>query len=398
MIKAKKRILFVDDEHFVLKGLERMLHVMRDEWEMEFVDNGRSALERMEQVAFDVIVSDMRMPRMNGAELLNEVMLRHPRTVRLILSGHADRELILRCVGATHQYLSKPCDAAVLKATMVRATGLEGFFRNEQLTSLVARIGTLPSLPLLYTEIIQCLQSPEVSMEEVGAIVEKDLAMTAKILKLVNSAFFGLARPICSPAEAASYLGADILKALVLSAHLFAAGEPRGGYGLSAEELWSHSLQTAHAAKTIAQSEHLGESIMSEAFVAGLLHDVGKLVLASNFPEEYRRVTARRQLTRRSAREVELEIFGSSHAEIGGYLLGLWGLPVPVVEAVALHHSLSAGGRHGFTALAAVHIADCLVQPAENYPVDLVELEKLGIGDRLAQWREVISESPVHAG
>ncbi len=107
-MNAKKRILFVDDESLALQGLERMLRNMRNEWEMEFVDSGPKALERMAQADFDVVVSDMRMPCMNGAHLLNEVMLRYPATVRLILSGHADQDLILKCVGSTHQYLAKP--------------------------------------------------------------------------------------------------------------------------------------------------------------------------------------------------------------------------------------------------------------------------------------------------
>src|SRR5271168_4540910 len=121
----KKRILFVDDDKFALNGMDRSLRSMRDEWEMEFVGGGNQALLRMDEAAFDVIVSDMRMPGMNGAELLNEVMKRHPKTVRLILSGYADHDLIMKCVGSTHQYLAKPCDAKTLKMTVQRAAHLE---------------------------------------------------------------------------------------------------------------------------------------------------------------------------------------------------------------------------------------------------------------------------------
>src|ERR1700733_7175339 len=151
----KKRILFVDDEDFALRGLERLLRSMREEWDMEFVDSGEKALARMNGAAFDVIVSDMRMPGMNGAELLNEVMKHHPKTVRLILSGYADRDLILKCVGSTHQYLAKPCEAESLKAAVSRASNLEGSLQSERLKSLVGQMSRLPSIPSLYMQVVE---------------------------------------------------------------------------------------------------------------------------------------------------------------------------------------------------------------------------------------------------
>ena len=196
----KKRILFVDDDELALRGLDRLLRTMRDEWEMEFTDSGEKALARMALVPFDIIVSDMRMPGMNGAELLNEVLKRHPKTLRLILSGYADRDLILKCIGSTHQYLAKPCDAKTLKMTVRRAAHLEESLKSEALRLLLNRCSVLPSVPALYSEIVETLQDPAADVEEVGAIIVRDVAMTAKILKLVNSAFFGLGNEISSPA------------------------------------------------------------------------------------------------------------------------------------------------------------------------------------------------------
>jgi HD-like signal output (HDOD) protein len=387
--QPRKRILFVDDEPLVLQGLQRLLRGMRDGWEMEFVQSGYAALERLAQAPCDVIVSDMQMPGMNGAELLNEVMRRFPRTVRLILSGEAERALILRCVGSTHQYLAKPCDPEVLKYTIARATSLESVFQNPELMALVARIDTLPSLPSRYTDILTALQSPSISMENIGAIIEQDIAMTAKVLKIVNSAFFGLAREISSAAEAAAYLGADVLKALVLSAHMFARYEADEGSNAFAEQLWFHSLTTGIAAKALAREEEAGEAVANEAFVAGTLHDVGKLVLASSFPAEYRRVLTLVQTRGISCEEAERAVFGAAHPEIGGYLLGLWGLPVPVVEAVALHESSEASLRPGFSALTAVHIANSLARPVPKR-LDPVRLAASGLSHRLTLWQSTI--------
>jgi HD-like signal output (HDOD) protein len=390
-----KRIIFVDDEALVLQGLQRMLRPLRNEWEMEFVDSGAKALERMAQAPFDVVVSDMRMPGMNGAELLSEVMKRHPKTVRLILSGHADKDLILKCVGSTHQYLAKPCDAEALKATVLRAASVENTLRDEKTKELVARMDRLPSIPSLYVQMVEALHNPEVTLEEVGGIIAKDMAMTAKILKLVNSAFFGLRRQVSSPVEAANYLGLDTIRSLVLSINAFSQFESLPVGKFSIEALWSHSLNTAAIAKSIAQAESDDPKLADEAFIAGMLHDIGKLVMAANFSQEFNRSLDLILEKKLDPIAAEQEIFGASHADVGGYLLGLWGLPVPVVEAIALHHSQGKAMQKCFSPLTAVHAANGIIHEREvageaNPPVriDSDYLTALGLSEQLNTWRK----------
>ena len=390
----KKRILFVDDEEFALRGLDRLLRSMRDEWEMEFVDAGDKALARMAEAQFDVIVSDMRMPGMNGAELLNEVMKRHPKTIRLILSGYADRDLILKCIGFTHQYLAKPCDAKTLKMTVLRAVHLEESLKSETLRQLVNRCNVLPSVPALYSEIIETLQDPEAGIEKIGAIIIKDVAMTAKILKLVNSAFFGLGNEISSPSEAVAFLGTDTIKSLILVTHAFSNSEIQLD-GFSIESLWSHSLEVSKAAKIVAFYEGAEKKFIDEAFVAGLLHDVGKLVFALNLPQEYQEAINLARGTQVSLAVAERQIFGADHADVGGYLLGLWGLPVPVVEAIALHHRPDTTPLKSFSPLTALHVANALASAAHPSMIDVPAseldmqyLSTLGLNDHLNAWRQ----------
>ena len=272
----KTRILFVDDEDLALRGLNRLLYPMRQEWEMEFLDSGEKALKRMAIAPFDVVVSDMRMPGMNGAELLNETMKRYPKTVRLILSGYADRDLILKCVGSTHQYLAKPCDADALKMTVRRAAELERSMKSDTLRKLVTRCVILPSVPALYSEMIEALQDPETNIETIGSIIAKDGAMTAKILKLVNSAFFGLGHKIADPNEAVAYLGTDTIKSLALCANAFSEFEHAQLQGFTVESLWEHCLVTARVAKMVAIHEDADRKLADEAYAAGLLHDLGQ--------------------------------------------------------------------------------------------------------------------------
>jgi len=390
----KKRILFVDDEPLVLDGLQRMLRPLRADWDMVFAQSGVKALELMSQMPFDVVVSDMRMPEMNGAHLLAEVLKRHPQTVRLILSGHADKDLILKCVGSTHQYLAKPCRAEDLKAAIARAAELNSTLKDKGLRQLVSCMQHVPSMPKLYIEIVEKLQDPEIGLDVIGDIISKDVGMSAKMLKVVNSSFFGLAREISNPAEAVSYVGAELIKSLVLSIHAFSQFETTTLGGLSIDALWQHSQSAASLAQAIARMEDADQKIIDEAFVGGLLHDIGKLVLASNFPAEYARIVEIGRKGAESLVATEENTLGANHAEVGGYLLGLWGLPVPVVEAIALHHNPSQSTYRDFSPLTAVHAANALLNfsgPAdkliESKNLDRDYLKLLGLEDRLETWR-----------
>lgn len=389
-----KRILFVDDDPNVLQGLRRMLHPMRREWDMAFADSGAAALALLCQAPFEVMVSDMHMPQMNGVQLLTRVKERYPHIVRIILSGYADHEMILGSVGPTHQFLTKPCDTETLKAAVTRACALRDLLANEALRRLVAGIQTLPSLPPLYLEVLEVARDPNGSLKQIGKIIEQDISMTAKILQLVNSAFFGLRRQISSPVHAVSLLGLDTVQALVLSARVFKGFDQAENPALCLDDLWQHSMAVGVVAKQIVKAEGGEQRLLNDALMAGLLHDVGKLVLATNLPERYREVLTLVQAQEMTGWEAEQAVLGATHAEVGAYLLGIWGLPDALVGALAFHHCPAAYSDCTFSLLTAVHVANALVQKteAEDVPegvtsVDLDYLVALGLSDRLAAWR-----------
>src|SRR5579872_4509989 len=202
-----KRILFVDDEPKVLDGLKRMLYTFRRDWEMVFVTSGQEALTQLSSSNFDVVITDVRMPEMNGIELLAEVRERHPQVVRMVLSGAADQELTISSVTVAHQYLAKPCEATRLRETVDRALNLRVMLEDPALQKVVSRIHSLPSIPTVYRQLMEAVQSPDTTPKEIGGIVAQDVAMTAKVLQLVNSSFFGTTRQITRPTEAVIYLG-----------------------------------------------------------------------------------------------------------------------------------------------------------------------------------------------
>lgn len=400
----RRRILFVDDEPNVLQGLQRMLRSMRNEWDMDFANSGEEALRKMEEAPFDVVVSDMRMPGMNGAQLLKEVARRYPDVVRIVLSGHSDREYILQLVTTTHQYLAKPCDAETIKDTVNRACALRDLLASKELSAVVSRIKSLPSLPSLYTRIIEILQSDDPSLQKIGEIVSEDIAMSAKVLQLVNSSFFGIARRISNPVQAVMFLGLETVKALVLSVQIFAKWESSKVKGFDIERLWHHSMMVGAMAKRLAETEQLSTREVDEAFTAGLLHDVGKLILAASLPDIYQKVLVASKAQHIPLWQAEETAFGTSHAEVGAYLLGLWGLPTSIVEAVAWHHRPAECPARTFCPLTTVHVANALWYqntPAEESNIqvmDTVLIESMGLTERLPAWQALYEKMAGQGG
>ena len=390
------RLLFVDDESKLLDGLKRALRPMRHEWNMTFVTSGAEALTALEQAPFDVVVSDMRMPEMDGAQLLNEVQQRYPQTVRIVLSGHSDQELIYQSIAATHQYLAKPCATEVLKAAVMRACALRKLLGNESLRRLVTGMQQIPSQPALYAEIRREAESKTASLGTIGAIISKDMGMTTKILHLVNSAYFGLRGTASTAEQAVNLLGLDTVQALVLTVHVFSQFASTQGAHFNLDCLWEASTETGALARAIAKAEQAPALVIDQAYTAGLLHDVGMLVLAANVLTRYDTMLKTAHDQGIPVWEVERQELGATHADVGAYLLGLWGLDDPIVEAVAFHHHPSDCVGNTFSPLTAVHVANVLQQelsqPATGdvpSKIDVTYLDTLRLTDRLPHWREV---------
>lgn len=397
-----KRVLFVDDEPNVLDGLQRMLRRQRGEWEMTFVTGGQEALNHLKAHETDVIVSDIRMPEMDGVTLLTRVREQYPGIVRIALSGFSDQEMLLRSTGPVHQFLAKPCDADALRDTVVRACALRELLAGANVQSIVSSIRSLPAMPALYQKVVEVLASPEGSVGEVGLLISRDVGMTAKVLQLVNSAFFGLRHHVTSAEQAVALLGMDTVKALVIGLGTFSDFEKNGPSDLPIERISYHSTRVANVGHRIAQGQGGGGTLVDDALMAGMLHAVGVLVFLANFRQEYREVRKLMAAEPVSLIAAESQVFGVSHAEVGAYLLGIWGLPDAIVEAVAFHNTPLRCVNQAFSAMTATHVANALVHerevkmelrtvgnPAQQAQVDETYIEQLQLTSHLPKWREI---------
>lgn len=392
----KTTTLFVDDEPNILAGLKRMLRIMRQEMDFHFAESGQEALEILANNHIDAIVSDMRMPGMDGAALLTTVQEKYPHIIRIMLTGHADEEAILRTVGVVHQFLAKPADPDTLKAVLLRACALQGLMKNEQLKSLVTSLGKLPSLPAVYAELQRKLADPDCGIGDIAAIIEKDMAMSAKVLQLVNSAFFGLYKNIDSPIRAVNLLGLDTVKTLVLGVGVFTELKTKPSSVFSVGLLWDHSMTTAAFAKHIAMETTNDKQLADTVFIAGMMHDVGKLLLFSTLHEAYIQAVEMAKDEHISLYEAEQRVLNSDHGDVGSYLMGLWGLPGSVVEAIAFHHRLDDYPEPSLSPAVIVHAADIIyhqLSPAASVgkapALNRMYLERAGLADRFPQWLEL---------
>lgn len=391
-MKSKGKILFVDDQQNILSGLERMLHAMRNEWDMKFCSSGKDALLLMEKQCFDVIIADIKMPDLDGAQLLKKVEEICPATIRFILSGHSDQELVFQTVGHAHQYIAKPCEPEMLRQYIDRSLRLREELTNEALHSTIAQIKSLPSPPYIYSEIINLIQNEEASLDAISKTIKKDISLTAKLLQMVNSAFFGLPRHVESVMEAVNYLGLNTVQGLVLSAGIYHQFENSGLPGMSMDSIFAHAAAVAANAKKIGTEIGLDKRYSEEAFLSGLLHDIGKLIMVANFPNELKRIIGIVKTGSMEFHEAEREVFGTGHPEIGSHLLSLWGFTDSILEIVAFHHSpdrLVHPAKNVFTAVYIANEIDRqrLTGDKENgrLSLDTGYIEKLGLTDRLPQ-------------
>lgn len=353
----KTRVIFVDDEPNVLAAIRRMLRSKRNEWDMEFAESGAIALSLFEEQVFDVIVSDIRMPNMDGAELLHMIKDNYPGVVRIALSGQVDLAEVIRSIRAVHQYISKPCEAEELIQKIEGALISRTVLTDPQMQSIVTEIDSLPVIPRVFQAIQDELKQPEPSIEKIAHYIAMDVGLVAKILKLVNSPYFALPRHIDSIMQAITMLGLETIQALVLSSHLFSMYDEKSIPNFSLELLWDHSFRVSNIACLIGQCEGLDRDTVVQARMAGLLHDVGKLILASNFPDKYQTVMKLISEKEAPINACEKDVFGTTHAQLGAFIMGLWGMSGDVVKAIGYHHSYN---EYDLSVCMLVSIADVI--------------------------------------
>ncbi len=390
----KKRLLIVEHDPFLLQTYTGVAKEEPDRWDVAATSDARQALELMDRFEFDVVVSDLRMPGISPVELIEAIKIKAPRASRIVVSDISDHEETTRHLNSVHQFLAKPFEMQALKSALARIRRLNDYLQDPQLKTLIGQFGALPSLPSLYVRIMKELGEEDPSVDRAAKIISEDPAMTARVLQIANSAVLGLARRIGSPFEAIQYLGFGTVRSLVLSAHIFSCFQRKNLKGLSFDHLWSNAIRSSGLARMIMELENFDTATAEDATIAGMLHDVGELMIVSTMPAQYHRARKLSVEQNLPFHEAEMAVYGATHAGAAAYLLGMWGLPTPIVEAVAFHHTPDKSEMRTVSPLTAVHVADAFaweLSAPESRPkstgLDTNYLTALGLQDRLEVWR-----------
>lgn len=392
----KKNILFVDDSEQVIKGIQRQLRSYRDQWQLFFATSGPQALELMAQQPIDLIISDMFMPEMHGDALLKIVSERYPGTVRMILSGFADEETLKSGLQIAHQHLSKPCSAEDLRETIVQIFKIQTLVNNPRLIESIGDLNQLPCLPKIYQELNTALAKDTTTTRDLADIFANDMVLSAKLLQLVNSPYFGLNRSISSLSEAINLIGIKKLNSLVISVHIKTAFPVKNlEMEHHMQHIWKNAAQVAELARLIALAENLHDDYPDQSYLGGLLHNMGLLIFLSRGGNQLKTLLEQVRTTETPLPELETNIYGFTRSEAAAYVLSLWKIPSHVVEAILLQNTPNDTTYESVSALTTVHAAACLLKQPDTpdydrlfeMQLDTDYLKRIDKLERVADWQ-----------
>lgn len=350
----KLKILFVDDEKKVLSSLKRLFYNKKEEWKMDFVLGGRDALKQVREIEYDIVISDMHMPGIDGAYLLEQIQTISPYTLRFILSGYSDIDLVKKTLKVTHKFFHKPCPKDKLEKIINRVVFLRKLLPDKSLREKINQIGVLPCNPLIYAMLVEALSKSD--LKRFQDTLYYDVCMFLNLFKIIMNSFFVEAKGIYSFFKLLHNIDLSIMETVFLSQEIFLNYSDFMFKDFSINEIWRHSRLVAYLSKAIAQSFYKDYKFIEDCFIAGLLHDVGILLMLLIFKERYLNFL-KNNFYKSDFEKKEIDEFKCSHALLGAYLVGIWGANVNIVEAIAFHANPSLIKKKKLSPLSIIHFA-----------------------------------------
>jgi len=386
-----RRIYVVDDQPQVLEIAVAIIAAVMPKAAVTGFTDPFKALEAIKASPPDLILSDQLMPGMQGSQLLEEARLAAPNALRIIMSGYVAPDR-LNVITSAHQYVAKPFDARQLQELLRRTFAAHDRAPDPRLQTVVTSLRSLPSLPQVHHVLLAELAGSQGASTSIGQMVAQDAGLSAKVLQLANSPLFGPDYLVTNPVEAVVCLGTNMIAAVVLSQTLFKHYEAHCHLEFSLPRIWSHCWETAALAQCYCRENDLPRQAREEAFLAGLLHETGRLILVDNFPEQFQAACDAARRDKSPLAPCVAEAFGAAPSRIAAYLLDLWGLPQGAVTAVSLLDQPEEEMAAAFTTASALYIADqvaCMETPPDAFPPaewNAAYLRSIGCPDDLKYW------------
>ena len=395
----KVRVLIIDKNDEIRFELQSGLKKHVDSYDFLYTDKTDGVEESLNVNEIDIVLADISLEKKEDIQLLKSIKEDFPELFIVVFTGEESKLNVNDIYRFSHQILSKPINVDKVIESFERRKRMMKYLHDGKLMGVINNITDLPTLPETYLKIEEEMASKNVSVQRISSILSHDLSFTVKILHVVNSPFFGLKYKINNVMQAVSLLGVNIIKSLVLYHHTFSISPIGPKFKNYFEQLWIHSNKVGRYAEQILYDTNQAElEMIEEAYIAGLLHDIGKVVMLNidGYPDKVFEYIKEHE-TRFS--NAEYKIFGTSHSEIGAYFLSLWGLPERTAESVFTHNNPSLLDFSRFTVESAVFIANIL---ANEDSIDLTTIQKLNLGVHPKTWVEyleehnLMKESPSH--
>ncbi len=358
---TKLRIMFVDDELSVIKSLKRTFRKYAKEWKMYFFTNPIEAFESLEKNEVDIIITDMKMPEETGFALLSKVKAKYPGIIRIILTGYADKKLIYSSFEVAHQLLIKPISAEAIISIVKQIKLINTYIENKELQKVVNDLSYLPPLPEIYLELSKKIKDPDSSLNDLAKIISRDPSLSADILKMVNSAYFGLSGKVYKISQAIGFMGIDLIKDIILTSAVFKNLKGSPTQIEMIKKIYNHSSNVLKFAMKICKNLDLDAIDKNYIFIASMFHDLGKIIMIMNMGRKYEvLLTSADKDKNVNIEDLEKKYLSITHSQVGAYILGLWGFSTKVIQTILFHHNPELSGCTNSCLLATIYLANYL--------------------------------------
>ncbi|WP_415903163.1 HDOD domain-containing protein [Neptuniibacter sp. QD29_5] len=370
-------------------------------WAFVRLDSKDSLIDQLEQNTFDAVILPCSMRAIVDIELMAKLSRIQPHAVRVFLGAEFwNAGFKAKASEIAHRIYPNNVPIKEVAEELEYQIKLVKLLNRSSLQTYVSTVGCLPSPPSMYRQLTEAVNSDVADLTEISEIIEQDPSVVAQIMKQVNSAFFGFSRQISDLREAISLLGVRNLRSMALSSQLnnqFKEGQDWDQF--SFEKMGQRSLLVARLAQAISRRAGASKAVQDQAFLAGLLHDLGVMIMAAHDPVQYKKLINYSVKKQKPIYLVEKAACGFFHGEVAAALLALWNLPPQVVEAVMLHHVPHLSSSKEFSPLTAVHVADAMLPSVDvagecdlASSLSLRYLDQVGVMDEVPQWRIVANE------
>ena len=391
---SASRILVVDSKNTSETVKSLLAQNAGHDWEVDVVTNQKQALQALDTKPYNLLISEIVMPEMDGLDFFKTAKEKHPTIIRIMETANENREFLVKASELAHIVIPSNCEKDSFNEIIKNTMSLQEIIANKDILKKLTSIKSLPSPPEVYNKLVSTLQNEDCSTHQVAEIIKNDIAITAKLLQMINSAFFGMKTHVESPMHAVNLLGIDTVKSIVLTSGIFHTIREKEFAGFSVDEMYRQSMAVGAATRHLANVFGFRTKDIEDALMAGLLHDIGKLLMITNFKKELADAKKIAQTDNILIGDAIRQIIGISDAELGAHLLSLWNLPLSILEAVAYHNQPSKSAYKEVNTLTAVHLAYGIttdkfknVRNNEQSFLDIAYIERLGLQNNLPQFK-----------